>query len=151
MNHMGPVYSRKVSSVRSRQALGVGRQNFLPWNGNISVRVKYKKEDESFKNHHCLDSNLKWSSGWQNAPQEEERRNDNVHGNQSRVREFAAHGQCKIRPFQNATDGHQYLFLPYGTHSTVHYWHDTHWFPSGSQRGFCGKLIRCGITIEFNW
>ena len=25
---MGPVYSRKVSSVRSRQALGVGRHNF---------------------------------------------------------------------------------------------------------------------------
>ena len=37
---------------------------FLPSNADVSVRARYKKEDESFENHYLrLDSNLKLSSG----------------------------------------------------------------------------------------
>ena len=43
MNPMGPGYSRKVSSMRSRQALGVGRQN----GGNIFSTVKRRRRRPS--------------------------------------------------------------------------------------------------------
>ena len=45
---MGPVYSRKVSSMREMQT--------------SAYEQGKKKEDESFENL-CLDSNLKLSSG----------------------------------------------------------------------------------------
>ena len=43
MNRLGPVYSRKVSSVRSRQALGVGRQK----GGTIFSTVKRRRRRPS--------------------------------------------------------------------------------------------------------
>ena len=52
---MGPVYSRKVSSMREMQT--------------SAYEQGKKKEDESFENL-CLDSNLKLSSGWWNARKE---------------------------------------------------------------------------------
>ena len=53
---MGPVYSRKVSSVRSRQAVGVGRQK----GGAIFSTVKRRRR--------CLSKEKKGGQIFQESP-----------------------------------------------------------------------------------